>query len=388
MRFSKNIMALAVLGASSAAMAQSTVTIYGIADVWLGSSKATSTVGVTNGVDSESIQSALRQNKLDSGGVAGSRWGIKGSEDLGGGLKANFVLEQGFSIDTGVAATAGFSREATVGISGGFGEVKLGKAYTAYDDIRGTADNTFDANFGSTDLTWVAYNGSAANTLRYTTPDFSGISGAVSYSLGEDKTAEQSASNIFALNIQYKNGPLFVGFAHQTEKSGPNTVLGLITSVNTAVSTTLEAFDATDEFIAEAQIGADAGTKMKYNFLTGSYDFGVAKLVGGYNQGTLTFTDSASVKVKEYQIGVEVPLSANLVLAAGYANSKGKFDGITVTDNDGYSAALLYSLSKRTSIYGAVAQAKNKYSIPLDDVLSAFVENKTEIYAIGVNHKF
>ncbi|MDO9203061.1 MAG: porin, partial [Hydrogenophaga sp.] len=110
----KSLIALAVLAASGAAMAQSSVTLYGIADVVIHKDKGASAA-------------------LASGGVSGSRLGFKGTEDLGGGLKANFVLEQGLQLDTGAigdgtAKTAGqaFSRQSYVGLSGGFGEVKLG----------------------------------------------------------------------------------------------------------------------------------------------------------------------------------------------------------------------------------------------------------------------
>lgn len=110
----KSLVALAVLAASGAAMAQSNVTLYGIADVWFGSSKFEVT-----GEDS------ARQTKVDSGGVDTSRWGMKGSEDLGGGLKANFQLESAVNMDDGTST--GFDRQAWVGLSGGFGAVQLGK---------------------------------------------------------------------------------------------------------------------------------------------------------------------------------------------------------------------------------------------------------------------
>jgi predicted porin len=85
----KSLVALAVLAASGAAMAQSSVTLYGIADLWFG------TANTDNGTTS------LSQTLLESGGVNGSRWGLKGSEDLGGGLKANFDLQQGIRLDDG-----------------------------------------------------------------------------------------------------------------------------------------------------------------------------------------------------------------------------------------------------------------------------------------------
>jgi predicted porin len=149
----KSLVALAVLAASGASFAQSSVTAYGILDIWAG------TVKTEDGVAGTS----LTQTKLDSGGVSHDRWGFKGSEDLGGGLKANFNLEQGFTLDNGAhdAGSTGFNRYAWVGLSGGFGEIKLGKTATAFDDVNGASDAVFDSAlspmnhvFGSTNYNW------------------------------------------------------------------------------------------------------------------------------------------------------------------------------------------------------------------------------------------
>ena len=107
----KSLIALAVLAASGAAMAQSSVTLYGRVDASIGSTKDTvsgvSTTKLFNGSDV---------------GLTGSRWGMKGSEDLGGGLMANFVLENRFNVDDGTTAGQ-FLGDAYVGLSGGFGAV-------------------------------------------------------------------------------------------------------------------------------------------------------------------------------------------------------------------------------------------------------------------------
>ena len=114
----KSLIALAVLAASGAAMAQSSVTLYGVVDA-----------GVTyiNGKDNWS--------GVTSGNNLTSRLGFRGTEDLGGGLKANFVLEGGFNLDAGDGNSSGaagtgfeFKRQSTVGLAGNFGEVRLGRA--------------------------------------------------------------------------------------------------------------------------------------------------------------------------------------------------------------------------------------------------------------------
>jgi len=214
----KSLIALAVLGSvAGMAQAQSSVTLYGLADIWVGSTKAE-----INGVGSS-------VTKVDGSGLATSRFGLKGSEDLGGGLKANFQLEQGFNIDTGTAGnstgTAGsqaFDRQAWVGVSGGFGEVQVGKTWSSYDDIRSSANDNFNANVAASFNTWVGYTDRPVNSIKYISPTVGGFSGSVTYGLGEDKLANANgkSSSLTSLGLQYANGPVFVGLAYQSEKDG------------------------------------------------------------------------------------------------------------------------------------------------------------------------
>jgi len=337
----KSLIALAVLGSvAGMAQAQSSVTLYGLADIWVGSSKSS-----VNGVGD-------RQTLVESGGVATSRFGLKGSEDLGGGLKANFQLEQGFNIDngtagnsTGTAASQAF-RQAWVGLSGGFGEVQFGKTWSSYDDIRSSANDSFNANVAASFNTWVGYTDRPVNSIKYLSPTVGGFSGSVTYGLGEDKLANANgkSSSLTSLGLQYANGPVFVGLAYQAEKDG-----------------------ATD-------------TKFTNTLINGSYDFGMAKLVGGYNQAKDTSIPGDG-KAKEWNLGVEVPVAANLNFGLGYAQSKISAAGTDVAKVSGYTASLLYSLSKRTTVYGVLSQTKAK-DVPFT------TEVKGTLYAVGINHKF
>lgn len=330
----KNLIALAVLAASGVASAQSSVTAYGLTDVWFGQTKtsATGTASVKNTV-------------LNSGGVATSRYGFKGTEDLGGGLKANFQLEQGFNLDTGAVQTAGssFNRQSWVGFSGGFGEVQLGKVWTSYDDIRSSANDTFNANISASFSAWDAYTDRTNNGLKYSSPVMGGLSGSITYALGEDKAPGRDASSLLSLGGQFAQGPLFVGLAYQEEKT--------------------------------------PALKDTFMLVNASYDLKVVKLIAGYNTVKTAVPRVADVKAKEYNFGVEAPLSANLSLAGGYAYSKSEQSGRDISKARGYSAAALYSLSKRTTLY--VAFNDTKVEAP-----QARTETKSQIYGLGVNHKF
>lgn len=332
----KSLIALAVLAASGASFAQSSVSVYGVADLWFGAIK---TPGLT-------------QTVLADGGVANSRFGLKGSEDLGGGLKANFLLEQGFSLDSGAQETAGqaFSRQSYVGFSGGFGEVKLGKMWTAYDDISGAANSGFDSDLNPTAGIWAsngglntaahpAYKANPSNGLYYATPAFSGFTAAVSYSLDEKVSASAPLATPVvaagvqstAFNVVYAAGPVMAGFAYQVDNTYNSTV------------------------------------ESKFTRLNASYDLGVAKLLGNYGRA-----DYNGLKTNEWSIGANVPVTTALTLSAGYARSTD--DRAVDVTRTGFSVVGAYSLSKRTMTYAGVR---------IDgDAADA------KVYAVGVNHSF
>lgn len=328
----KNLIALAVLAASGIASAQSNVTLYGIVDAYVGSSK---TAGVRN-------------TGVQSGGVSGDRFGFKGSEDLGGGLKANFVLEQGFNIDNGTQGTAGqmFGRQSYVGFSGGFGEVRVGKSFSPFDDISGATTPGFDSVLSPSVNVWKStnYNANPANTVYYASPSLSGFSGAVSYSLGENKTALVKAGQTTSFNVKYEGGPIYAGVAYQTEKAN------------------------------------GAAVESKFTRLNGSYNLGVVKLLAGY--GHVAGVGIVGSKTDEYQIGADFPLSSALTISGGFAQSKTTDRGVGFADTKrtGLGLAASYSLSKRTSLYGGVQSSKEK-STGTPDV-------KADLYAVGVRHAF
>ncbi len=341
----KSLIALAVFAVSGMASAQSTVTIYGLLDANINSTKS-------NGV---------RQTKIDSGGLQTSRFGLRGSEDLGGGLKANFKLESGFNLDTGVVPNNGptnqslFSRQSWVGVSGNFGEVQLGKMWTPYDDLTGIGSSVFYANILSPTLTVLSsaanYNDRPGNSIYYATPNFGGFSGAVMYSLGENKTPATKAGNVSSFRVGYEGGPLVVGLGYQTEKAN------------------------------------GAAKTAKFTQINASYDLGVAKLLGVYgNVKDFTSGGVLTPKTTEYQLGVDVPVGA-FTLSGGYARSKDTglavlpLGGSSEVKRKGFGLGALYALSKRTNLYAGINSTKTTGQ-------NAAGDNKVEVYALGVRHTF
>jgi predicted porin len=350
----KSLIALAVLAASGAAMAQSSVTLYGRLDASVGQTTEDKT---SAGVVTENDQTRIDQSQLNT-----TFWGLKGTEDLGGGLTANFKLESGFALDTGVGNTGLFERTATVGLAGGFGAVNLGRQYTAYDSLRGATNNVWDSNLATTGTVWKTgvtdYTNRISNSVRYDSPVFSGISGSVAYGFGEDKTATLDASESISLHIKYVAGPLLVGYAHQEEKLQNGTLA------------------KTDPITGVITPGAAATATYtnKYDLLGASYDFGVAKLTGSYNQAK-----DSNTKDKEYQVGVSAPFGA-FTVAAGYSKATSEEAGRADLDGEGYTLVGTYDLSKRTTLYVGYKSTEVE--------ASATAKTEASTFAAGVRHTF
>lgn len=332
----KTLIALAVLAASGAAMAQSSVSIYGIVDAAIHKDK--------------NVDAAMIDGAVDS-----SRIGFKGTEDLGSGLKAHFVLEQGLEIDTGAAGqikdssgndtSAAFSRETSVGFSGGFGAVKLGRFKSAYEQISGNTYAVFDSVlsptlvFASTGLKDAngndvyKYSSRPNNSIGYTTPSFAGFSAAVTTNLDETKGV---SDNVTAFNVVYEGGPFYADLAFQDEG------------------------DTAD---------------VKYTRLNGAYTFGAFKLKAGYGNVNSGVKNN---DVDEYHIGVDYTLAPNLILSAGYASSEADYE---TDSSDAFSFGAAYLLSKRTTVYGGYFDADKKA-----------VANRANVpesrFAVGVKHTF
>jgi predicted porin len=219
----KSLIALALIGAfSSAAVAQSNVTLYGIVDVaimWEDLPTQTGS-GTTTRITQES------KTAINSGHQSGSRWGLRGTEALGGGLNAIFALESGFSADTGMSGQGSrlFGRQAYAGLSGGLGTVVLGRlaafsSGTGDFDLIGRVD-PFSTGFGiaSAGSTFISMNALRVdNAIAYVSPTFAGFRGGIGYStnISGSETAP-SSSNVRAtfMGANWSAGPFFAAITY------------------------------------------------------------------------------------------------------------------------------------------------------------------------------
>ncbi len=348
----KTLIALAAVAATGAAFAQSTVTLYGIVDLGFQSTKAT-VDGVT-----------YKQSAMASGTQSGSRIGFKGTEDLGGGLKANFVVENGITPDESTTAFGTSNRQSYVGVEGGFGSLNLGRQYTLHHVNQGAGDmvgNISNAGYiGGTDsLVRVS------NAFTYTSPSFSGFTVAAQMGLGETVTsgATEKANELTAFRLAYANGPLAVGYAHETVKNAA----AAIGAVKFA-GVTVEDLGAVD--------------KRKVSNLSASYDLGVAKIGFVNNNSKFTVDGDGSIKWKANTLTASVPMGATTLLA-GLGNGKITADGSS--DNikaKAYQLGASYALSNSTNVFAFTGQTKLSYSA--DAAATAKLTQTT----VGVRHSF
>ena len=172
------------------------------------------------------------------------------------------------------------------------------------------------------------------------------------------------------------NGPIAAGLAHQIQQDKN---AGAAATVVTDASNTPFNGPALSQLISGT---AQSVSKTSYTLINGSYDFGVAKVLAGYNTVKATSTAVAgNAKANEWNIGAEVPFGSALTLGVGYAESQVKVNGVDRNETTGYSAVLKYALSKRTAVYAGLAKAE-------EETAAGVSVEKSNRYFVGLNHTF
>ena len=306
MRFTySTIRLLAPLLVAAPVWAQGNVTVFGVLDTYIDHSTAGSA-------------SATR---VQSGGISGSRLGFRGSEDLGSGNRAIFLLESGINVDDGSSGQGGilFGRQAWVGLSTRAGELTVGRQYAPYfftliTYALGGGMGWGNASTYFTDNSPLRVN----NSISYTSPLMSGFKLRALYGLGENTSQPggSNVGNIHSASIQYDQGKFSANVAYETRKT---------TARNT------------DRFYV-------AGA---------SYDFGFAKM-GLLAQARRDDIDASANNAVE--ISVQMPVGAGYLLF-----DAGRFVNRSVVDADALATSIRYDhyLSKRTMLYAGMARMRN-----------------------------
>ena len=355
----KSLIALAVLAASGAAMAQSSVTLFGVVDAGVGrvSAGGTSVTGVTNS------------------GLASSRLGFRGEEDLGGGLKAGFWLEGEIFGDDGNASGFNFKRRSTVSLMGGFGEVRLGRDLTpgyskfiSYDLFGQVGIGQFMgwSNWNGNNQTTANNNNDAngirsSNMISYYTPNFSGFTAGLGYGFDEKADTTNSKKGRYVGGyVAYDNGPLSVALSYDESSAL------VLTS--------------------PAATGADRNRLT----LGGSYNLNVVKLNAILQQTKDDVPGGSERKVNAYMLGASAPVGAGEVKLQYALYDQKAIDSKAHQISLGY----VHNLSKRTAVYGTVAYMDNKDASKLNlsakglGTIDARAGDSQTGYQVGIRHAF
>ena len=345
----KSLTAFAALAVCGLASAQSSVTLFGVVDAGVTYQSNTARDTVTGLSNKQSKWS------LGNSGYNSSRIGFRGTEDLGGGLAASFWLEAPITNDDGATGVSTFNRRSTVSLSGGFGELRLGRDYTptfwndtVFDPFgtNGSGTNVISTVSGNTTINNANYVRASNSVGYFLPPNLGGFYGQLQYSFAENTSTSatsttaatsSSAGRYVGGRFGYANGPLDIALG-----------VGRSTALDTA---------ALERSVQTINLGA-------------SYDFGPVKLFGELSNVKNKFDYSAAADTHDsyngYLIGATVPVGAGLIRVA-YSQVRYNEGAAGVTGEDPLARKLavgyVHNLSKRTALYATVARVNNRNDV-------------------------
>lgn len=343
----------ALLLCSGAAFAQSNVAFYGVMDL-----------GVS--VDHGGI--AGTSTRVTSGMATQSRWGFRGTEDLGAGLSAFFVIEGGIHADTGTSTQNNtlFGRSTIVGLKGNFGAVSIGLQDTPLFTTLNVVVDPFRNGIARSNNLMNPTGFRSGNSILYRSNVIDGFSGDLMYVAGEvagDASAQRAVGGSFG----YSQGPLNVRLAHHNRNNDTAVLKGTDNAKNTL-------------------LGAN------YNFgpVTGYFGYEINK---GLNSASLNNTaatfggmkPTASTDSADLLLGASVPMGASTVVAT-YV----RLDDKTVFNQDAqqYALAYMYAFSKRTDIYTSYAVIRNHNGAAYTEGNSEEPGTGDKQFTVGLRHRF
>ena len=343
----KTLLALAALAATSAAFAQSSVTLYGVVDVSV-----------------ERVKGDHQVNRVSSSNLASSRLGFKGTEDIGGGLKANFALETAVTADTGAQGNSArfFDRAAWVGLAGGAGEIRLGRTDSSIGALAG--DSSILGGQAYDDLKIVATRAADSyrrvdNAITYILPTVvQGVTAQLQHSTAAGSSSAtgtelygSNAGESTGLSIKYASGAVLAGLGYINIKDD----------------------------------GAAAGDQhANATLVYGGYDLGMAKVIAYFDSET-----KAAERMTVLGVKAIVPVTADLTVQAGVSRAK-NVSGSAASNDDAVVTAVkaVYKLSKRTSVYGLGTIVNNEFALTKGILAPTSGDRVAGGIAAGVAHAF
>lgn len=373
MKANKSLVALAVLGTlSGVSHAQSSVTLYGIVDAGL---LYTSNVKTAEG------GKALLQ--LASGNLNGSRWGLLGSEDLGGGLNAIFRLENGFNVNNGTLGQGNrlFGRQAYVGLSSNtYGTLTMGRQYNALQDYVATLQLVSSLTQFSThpyDNDDLNNTYRTDNSVKYTTPKFAGFQAEGLY--GFSNNTNFANNRAYSLGASYSNGSLNLG-AGYARSQNPGTIGGAIVGNPSSTTPSNPLLEA-----ARVDQWGVAGT-----YVVGSLTLGLLYSGSLYTNSAMTLAaPGGTIHFHNYEGSIRYQVTPSLMLVLGEA-----YTSVRQSGESGHylqtSGGADYYLSKRTDLYlnAFYQKASSNLQANIDAAGGAASGSSQAVVVAGIRHKF
>ena len=390
----KTLAAVAVLGAFAGSALAADVQLYGVVDTGLQYLHADTDA---TGVD------ATDKFSMESGMQSGSRFGFKGTEDLGNGLTVGFILENQFSSDTGALKNKDsfFHREASLFLQGGFGKLAFGRmgsinggvsSWGKYGVISafGTSWGSYSAQAGN----WAVGGGMWDNMIAYETPNFAGFNVFAQYGMGNAVEGygsvenESSSNRYYAIGASYSNGPLNLYFA--------------VDSINYATCNCITAADLDDSLTVT--LGGNFDFEVVKLFAGAQYfdNVKLSNMSGAVNQSGIKYNgigDLTDGKLASYMKGWSLGVSGSIPVAGGQVLIGAAYLDAEAADNETnanlvndemtrwiVSAGYDYPLSKRTNVYGVVTYNQDS----LDFGRAGRPDQDPTVFGVmvGLRHKF
>lgn len=403
----KTLAAVAVLGAFAGSALAADVQLYGIVDTGVGYNHVDmdSLDGVSLYNDGKAVYSFADSDSFSmmSGQASGSRWGLKGTEDLGNGLTVGFILEDGFTSDNGADSAPMFNRESSLFVQGAFGKFAMGRMGSLNNGQSSWAKVGMVSAFGTSD--WGGYSaqlgnifslaGQWDNMVAYETPSFAGFKVYAQYAMGSnDNENESSSDRYYAIGATYNNGPFAGYFA--------------VDSINYQTS----GAKIDDKFIDDSLTVTLGGS---WNFEVAKVYFGAqyfdeVKLssIGGITKTTVSGVDlsklggpditvGALLKVKGYGISLtaDAPVAGGKAMfGVGYVDAEAADSTQDLLkDNNAdvdldlkryvVSVGYDYPFSKRTDVYAIASYMQDQVDVASED----WDPSAYTLY-VGLRHKF
>jgi predicted porin len=353
----KSLFAMLALSAFSAAThAQGTVTLYGIVDAGLGYTSNQAVTKTAGKAGTPAVLAGSSAYTFTSGTWSGSRWGLKGQEDLGSGLSAIFQIENGFNIGTGALGQGSrmFGRQAYLGLaSTKWGSVTLGRQYDPIVDMVGSIGPTsfltgMAAHPG--DLDNIDNQSRENNSIKYTSPSYGGLKLGALYGFGNQAGSIKN-QDTWSLGAQYAYGPFAIGAAYLQANNTYGSTGGAWTS----------SYDGT--FSSSINQGFATSKNMQIIAAASTYQFDAVTFGLSYSNTQYTPSSFSSFTNKETfnSVGGTVSWQATSALrvAAGYDyTAGGSIQGQSRPKYNQFNLSSFYLLSKRTALYGLVGYQK------------------------------